>query len=163
MAAFQSYKLTRGLWGIVQGAVRDGAHLADVRAATAGLDPAPSASTLSHLYSRAVGGAAVQRAEADYRSRVDPDTYLARRPSGQLVSPLPLGFSMAGRWRQVVAVTGGDPLTGQSRTVYVNVQFDRLLSRGEAIELALGAVAKGSPQPLVGPLSGDYVTTWRAS
>ncbi len=162
MAAPWSPNLTRGLWGVVQGAVRDGFHLADVRSAAVGAGEAPDAATLSHLYSRAVGGAAVQRAEADYRSRVDPDTYLTRRPSGKLVSPLPLGFSIAGKYRQVVAVTGGDPLTEQSRTVYVNVQFDRLLSRGEAIELALGAVAKGSPQPLVGPTSGEYVTTWRA-
>lgn len=155
-----SPNLTRGLWGIVQGIVRDGGDLADTRAAVRAAGEAPDAATLSHLYSRAVGASATREAEADYRGRVDPDTYLGRRPSGQLVQPLPDGFSMAGRYRQVVAVTGTDALTGKARVQYVNVQWDRLLTRGEAVDLALAAVAEG--YGLVGPLAGSYDSTWVA-
>ncbi len=158
-----SPNLSRGLWGLVQGAVRDGFNLADVRGALAALDERPDAATLSHLYARAVGGVAMTAREADYRGRVDPGTYLARRPSGDHIADLPRGFSLAGRYRQVVQVTGQDPLSGRPTSVYVNVQFDRLLSRGEAIELALGAVHGGSPRNLLGDLEATYHATWRAA
>jgi hypothetical protein len=155
-----SPNLTRGLWGLVQGAVRDGFRLADVRSAAASAGEAPDAATLSHLYSRAVGGEAMIRSEADYRGRVDPDTYLARRPTGGHIAPLPRGFSLAGKYRQVVQVSGTSTLTGQPTSAYVNVQFDRLLSRGEAIELALGAVAGDPGRYGLENIEGTYHATW---
>lgn len=158
-----SPKLTRGLWGLVQAAVRDGAGIADVRAAARAAGETPDAATLSHLYSRVAGGSFARDQEARTRAGVDPDTYLNRRPGGANIADLPAGFSMAGRYRQVVKVTGLDTLTGGRKAVFVNVQFDRLLSRGEAIDLALGAVRQGSPEALGGDLEADYESTWRAA
>lgn len=155
-----SPKLTRGLWSVVQGGVRDGLPFMAFQAAARAAGEAPDAATLSHLYSRAVGGEVVQRAEADYRGRVDPDTYLSRRPGADHIASLPRGFRLAGAYRQVVRVTGKDALTGQERAQFVNVQFSRLLSRGEAVDLALATSAEG--YGLVGPLTATYWQTWRA-
>jgi hypothetical protein len=157
-----SPRLTRGLWGVIQRAVREGLSLADARDAARAAGERPDAATLSHLYSRAVAGASNARAEADYATRVDRETYLARRPSGRFVARLPQGFSMSTRWRQVVAVTGVDPVSRRTVRQYVNIQSDRLLSRGEAIDMAIARVEHGSPRPLIGPLEADYDSTWSA-
>ncbi|MGH2690265.1 MAG: hypothetical protein ACRDKW_15880 [Actinomycetota bacterium] len=156
-----SPKLSRGLWGLVQRSVREGAGIADVRDAAARAGETPDAPTLSHLYSRAVAGEAMVRAEARYRGSVDRGIYLNRRPSGQNIAALPTGFSLLGRYRQVVQVFGTDPLTGAPTSAFVNVQFDRLLTRGEAIDLALGAVGTGTGYNLTDVEDAEYHATWR--
>jgi hypothetical protein len=156
-------KLTRGLWGAVQGATSAGWNLAGVRREVNRQGLAPDAATLAHLYSRALEGETKRGMEADYRSRVQPDTYLARRPSGQLVARLPLGFSLDARWRQVVKVSGLDPLTGVLKTLFVNVQNDRLLTRGEAIGDTLALIDQCSPDCLQGPVEAEYESTWTES
>ena len=153
-------RLTRGLWSAVQGAVRDGLSLADVRGAMAGIGETPDASTLSHLYSRAVGGEYARGREADYRASVDRDLYLGRRPGGANIATLPRGWTMLGRWRQVVKVTGRDTVTGREATQYVNVQFDRLLTRGEAIDLAMQAVVGGVGRYRMTAEAAEYDATW---
>lgn len=159
--AVWSPKLSRGLWGLVQGAVREGFGIADVRAGARAAGETPDAATLSHLFSRAVGGEFARRSEAGTRDRTDPDTYLARRPGGANIADLPRGFALTGAYRQVVRVTGNDPATGQPTSVFSNVQFSRLLSRGEAVDLAVAGVTENcSPECLDDPV-GEYWTTWR--
>jgi hypothetical protein len=140
MAETWSPRFTRALWGLVSRAVGEGMGIADVRERLREEGVAPDAATLSHLYSRAVASAAATRAEADYRSRVDPDVYLGRRPGGQHIADVPQGWTLSARWRQVIRVTGTDPLTGTTITRRVSVISDRLLTRGEAIDRARAAV-----------------------
>jgi hypothetical protein len=147
----------------VQGAVRDGMALADVRDVVREAGERPDAATLSHLYSRAVEGGSRRDHEGGYRDSVDRDLYLNRRPGAGNIARMPEGFGMAGKYRQVVQVTGLDPVTGKPASVYVNVQFDRLLTRGEAIDLGIAAVQGGSPTQLLGALEADYVATWAAA
>ncbi len=165
--------LTRGLWSALQRYTNEGGTFAGARdqaavyrsgeIAAGRADPGmPDAATLSHIYSRAVGQSAVARAEAAYRGAVDPATYLARRPSGRLVAPNPIGWGQAGNYYHVVTVTGTDPITGALKRQPISVVWPRLLSRGEAIDLAKAAVAGGSPPGITGPLEGEYMTTWRS-
>ena len=163
MAEQWSPKLTRGLWQAVQRAVGEGWNLAGVQRDVGRAGITADAATLSHLYSRAVEGVARRAAEADYRGTVSADTYAARRPSGKLVARLPIGFSMGDRWRQVVAVSGIDPLTGAAKTLYVNVQGNRLVTRGEAIGDALALIDQCSPDCLEGPVDATYESTWTTS
>ncbi len=163
MAEAWGPKLTRGLWGAVQAATSAGWNLAGVRQEVNRQGLAPDAATLAHLYSRALGAETRRGMEADYRGTVDAATYAARRPSGKLVSQLPLGFSMSTRWRQVVKVSGLDPLTGTAKTFFVNVQSDRLVTRGEAIGDALALIDQCSPDCLQGPVEAEYESTWTES
>lgn len=154
-----SPSLTRGLWGTIQAAVREGIPFHQVGEAARAAGERPDAATIAHLYSRAVGGLSVARQEADYASRVDRNTYLGRRPSGQLVAVLPRGFSLAARWRQVIKVSGIG-LDGKPRTDYVNVQQDRLLSRGEAIEAGVAALRETRGGLYLSIDEADYESTW---
>ncbi len=163
MAEAWTPRLTRGLWGAVQAATSAGWNLAGVRQEVNRIGLAPDAATLAHLYSRALEGETRRGQEAAYRGTVDAATYLARRPSGKLVARLPLGFSMSTRWRQVVAVSGLDTLTGVAKTLYVNVQTDRLITRGEAIGDALALIDQCSPDCLQGPVEAEYESTWTES
>lgn len=156
-------KLTRGLWGWTQRSASELVSLAGARQIVAAQGLTPDAATLAHLYSRAVEARFKRDQEADYRGTVAPDVYLARRPSGKLVARLPQGFSMSTRWRQVVAVSGLDPLTGVAKTLYVNVQSDRLVTRGEAIGDALALIDQCSPDCLQGPVEAEYESTWTES
>lgn len=160
MADAWSPRLTRGLWGIVRGAVAEGANLADVRGAVRSAGEVPDAATLSHLYARAVGGDFVARAEADYRSRVDAATYYARRPSGRLTSPYPTGFRTSARWAQVVRVTGYDPVTRAQVTRMVTISTDRLFSRGEAVDAAY--MKTQTTKGALADVTVEYVQTWSA-
>lgn len=150
-------KLTFGLWGIVQSAVAAGWNMAGVFDAVHAAGAAPDAATLAHLYSRAVGGDFIERAEASYSASVDRETYMNRRPGRPLIANLPKGFKMYAPYRQVVQLHGFDPLTGLAADQYINVQFGRLLSRGDAIDLAIAA----GEHYLTGPVTADYVATWR--
>lgn len=163
MAEAWGPKLTRGLWQATQRAVDSGLNLAGVRDQVGRLGITPDAATLSHLYSRAVEGNAKRAAEAAYRGTVSADTYAARRPSGKLVARLPIGFRMGDRWRQVVQVSGIDPLTGVAKALYVNVQGNRLVTRGEAIGDALALIDQCSPDCLEGPVEATYESTWTES
>ncbi len=163
MAEAWSPKLTRGLWGAVQAATSAGWNRAGVQREVNRQGLAPDAATLAHLYSRALEGETKRGMEAAYRGTVDPSVYLARRPSGKLVARLPLGFSLDARWRQVVKTTGLDPVTGVLKTLYVNVQNDRLLTRGEAIGDALALIDQCSPDCLQGPVEAEYESTWTES
>lgn len=154
-------KFTKGLWGLVQTHVAAGGRLADLRGAAQAIGEAPHPATLSHLYSRAVEGQAVADTEFLYRGRVDRDVYLARRPAAGMIAVLPDEFSMTGRWRQVIRVLGTNLVTGEEASQFVNVQFDRLLSRGEAIDLALGAVVAGRARYAMTAEAAEYWTTWR--
>lgn len=163
MAEQWSPKLTRGLWQAVQRSVNEGWNLAAVRRDVGRAGIIADAATLAHLYSRAVEEFDRRSAEAQYRGTVSADTYAARRPSGKLVARLPIGFSMADRWRQVVAVSGIDPLTGVAKVLYVNVQGNRLVTRGEAIGDALALIDQCSPDCLEGPVEAEYESTWTAA
>jgi hypothetical protein len=154
-------KLTSGLWGAVQGAVRGGFNLLGTREAVGRAGIAPDAATLAHLYSRAVGIEDKRLAEAAYRGTVQPDTYLARRPSGKLVGVMPRGFSMSDRWKQIVAVTGIDPLTGTSKVMYVSVMNGRPITRGQAVGDALALIDQCSPDCLEGEVTAEYDSTVR--
>lgn len=154
-------KQTFGLWSTVQGAVADGWNLEGVRRELRRADLFTDAATLSHLYSRAVAGDSTARAEADYRSRVDPDTYSARRPGAGLITDLPTGFRSAGRYRQVIRVLGTHVATGADASQVVAVTFDRLLSRGEALDEAMEAVRRGLGRYQIDVADAEYITTWR--
>ncbi len=160
MADAWSPKLTAGLWAWTKGAARAGLSLADVRAAATSQGFEPDAATLSHLYARAVGGAFAEREEQRYRASVDQSVYLARRPGGSNIATSAIGAQTA-PWHQVVKVTGTNTATGAPASQFVTVAWDRLLSRGEAIEFATAAVVGGRARYEMTAQDAEYVVTWR--
>lgn len=153
-----SPRLTRGLWSSVQRAVREGRSLAEVRDAVHATGERPDAATFSRLYSRAVEGEFQRQREAEYRQRISPELYLRRRPGADLHARLP--YSLPGRYRQVVQITGRDLLTGNQVTRYVNVDTPRLVSRGDAIQTALDLNAETPKGILMDVEDATYVGTF---
>jgi hypothetical protein len=121
----------------------------------------PDAATFSHLYRQAVSARHVAGQEAQYRGSVDRNIYESRRPGGENIVNSP--WALPKQWRQVVRVSGTDPTTGQSRDLFVNIDTDRLLTRGEAIEQATIAAAQSPLIQLFDADVTDYETTWRSA
>lgn len=153
-------KFTLGLFPTIQRHIREGGTYAGLWDAVHAADLAPDAATVARLFRRAAGGVAAEVREARYRGSVDRDLYLARRPGGDHIAPLDRTY-LKTPWRQVVRVIGTNPLTGAPASQRISVQFSRLLTRGEAIQVAMDAVIAGKARYDLTAEDAEYEVTWR--